>query len=85
MSGLTVLGLLACLCAAGASAEPDTVLGKRILSRSDSAWMSQQIEEPCILPNPKVPGRLIMFYGAVPASNRKIGRASCRERVFITV
>jgi hypothetical protein len=40
--------------------------------------MSQQIEEPCILPNPKVPGRLIMFYGAVPASNRAtaaIGKA----------
>jgi hypothetical protein len=40
--------------------------------------MSQQIEEPCILPNPKVPGRLVMFYGAVPASNRStaaVGKA----------
>jgi hypothetical protein len=40
--------------------------------------MSQQIEEPCILPNPKLPGRLIMLYGAVPASNRvfaAIGKA----------
>lgn len=78
MRGFPLLGLLACLCAANAPAEPDAVLGKRILSRSDSAWMSQQIEEPCILPNPKVPGRLVMFYGAVPASNRNtaaVGKA----------
>lgn len=34
--------------------------------------MSQQIEEPCILPNPKVPGRLVMLYGAVPATNRVV-------------
>ena len=47
--------------------------GERVLARADHAWMSQQIEEPCILPNPKVPGRLIMFYSAVAAS--KIGRA----------
>ncbi|MDZ4857798.1 MAG: hypothetical protein SGI88_02360 [Candidatus Hydrogenedentes bacterium] len=46
------------------------VRGQIVLSRASNEWMSQQIEEPCILPNPKVPGRLIMFYGAVPASNR---------------
>ena len=34
--------------------------------------MSQQIEEPCILPNPKAPGRLIMFYSAVSSSNRVV-------------
>lgn len=34
--------------------------------------MSQQIEEPCILPNPKVPGRLIMFYSAFSSSNRVV-------------
>jgi len=54
------------------------VRGEIVLSRASNAWMSQQIEEPCILPNPKVPGRLIMFYGAVPASNRNtaaIGKA----------
>jgi len=34
--------------------------------------MSQQIEEPCILPNPKVPGRLIMFYSAVSSSDRVV-------------
>ncbi len=54
------------------------VRGEMVLSRASHEWMSQQIEEPCILPNPKVPGRLIMLYGAVPASNRNtaaIGKA----------
>lgn len=57
---------------------PQSVSGKRVLARADHEWMSQQIEEPCILPNPKVPGKLIMFYGAVPASNRNtaaVGKA----------
>jgi hypothetical protein len=43
-----------------------------VLSRSSHAWMSQQIEEPCILPNVKRPGRLIMFYSAVSSSNRAV-------------
>lgn len=46
--------------------------GEMVLARAGHAWMSQQIEEPCILPNPKVAGRLIMFYGAVPASDRSV-------------
>jgi hypothetical protein len=46
------------------------IRGEMVLRRADSSWMSQQIEEPCILPNPKVPGRLVMFYSAVPSSNR---------------
>jgi hypothetical protein len=37
--------------------------------------MSQQIEEPCILPNPKRPGRLVMFYGAVDPRTAAIGKA----------
>jgi hypothetical protein len=44
--------------------------------------MSQQIQEPCILPNPKVPGRLLMFYSAVSANNRAvcaIGKAWAAE------
>ena len=48
------------------------IRGEIVLSRASHAWMSQQIEEPCILPNPKVPGRLIMFYSAVSASNRVV-------------
>ena len=48
------------------------VRGEMILSRADHEWMSQQIEEPCILPNPKVAGRLIMFYSAVSAGDRVV-------------
>ncbi len=61
-----------------AQAADPSVRGEIILARASHEWMSQQIEEPCILPNPKVPGRLIMFYGAVPSSNRvfaAIGKA----------
>jgi len=54
------------------AAPPAAVRGEIVLARSSHEWMSQQIEEPCILRNPKAPGRLIMFYGAVPASNRNI-------------
>lgn len=60
------------------AALPAAIRGEIVLARASHDWMSQQIEEPCILPNPKVPGRLIMFYGAVPASNRAtaaIGKA----------
>ncbi len=46
--------------------------GEMVLSRASHEWMSQQVEEPCILPNPKVSGRLIMFYSAVSSSNRVV-------------
>lgn len=62
--------------------KPCAVEGKLILSRADHDWMSQQIEEPCVLPNPKVPGRLIMFYSAISASDRvvaAIGKAWADE------
>ena len=52
--------------------QPARVAGKMVLSRASHPWMSQQIEEPCILPNPKVSDRLIIFYGAVPGANRNI-------------
>lgn len=51
---------------------PTTIRGQIVLARDSHEWMSQQIEEPCILPNPKVPGRLVMLYGAVSASNRVV-------------
>jgi hypothetical protein len=54
------------------SATAESVHGKMILSRADHPWMSQQIEEPCVLPNPKAPGKLIMFYSAVPKSDRAV-------------
>ncbi len=49
------------------------IRGEIVLSRASHEWMSQQVEEPCILPNPKAPGRLIMFYSAVSSSNRVVG------------
>lgn len=83
-------GITIPLIAAAQSAEKNTgktspaaVRGEIVLARSSSEWMSQQIEEPCILPNPKVPGRLIMLYGAVPASDRSIamvGKAWATEK-----
>jgi hypothetical protein len=43
---------------------PAAIRGEIVLPRAGHDWMSQQVEEPCILPNPKVPGRLVMFDGA---------------------
>ncbi|MCC6486472.1 MAG: hypothetical protein IT364_03155 [Candidatus Hydrogenedentes bacterium] len=66
-----------------ATPAPAGIRGEIVLARADHEWMSQQIEEPCILPNPKVPGRLIMFYSAVSASNRvvaAVGKAGADTR-----
>ena len=63
--------------------EPASSGAKWVLARADHPWMSQQIEEPCILPNPKVPGRLVMFYSAVPSTDRvvaAIGKAWADDR-----
>ncbi len=54
------------------------IRGEVIITRTNAAWESQQVQEPCILPNPKDPGRLVMFYSGVPATNRNrcfIGKA----------
>jgi len=48
------------------------IRGEVIIRRTDSAWQSQQLQEPCILPNPKDPARLVMFYSGVPATNRNL-------------
>lgn len=64
-------------------AKPAGIRGKIVLPRAGHDWMSQQVEEPCILPNPKVPGRLIMFYSAVSSSNRvvaAVGKAWAEAR-----
>jgi hypothetical protein len=55
-----------------AQASAVAVRGEIVLARGSHEWMSQQVEEPCILPNPKVPGRLIMFYSAVSSANRAV-------------
>ncbi len=48
------------------------VRGEIVLHRASHEWMSQQIEEPCLLPNPKIAGQLIMFYSAVSSANRVV-------------
>ncbi len=48
------------------------IRGEVIINRTNSAWESQQVQEPCILPNPKDPARLVMFYSGVPATNRNL-------------
>ena len=76
----TMLAGVVAGCASGARAEetstaaqhPAAVRGEIVLARASHEWMSQQIEEPCILPNPKVPGRLIMFYSAVSSADRVV-------------
>ncbi|HUX01103.1 MAG: hypothetical protein WBD63_04120 [Phycisphaerae bacterium] len=49
-----------------------TIRGEVIVHRRSADWLSQQTQEPCILPNPKDPARLVMFYSGVPASNRNL-------------
>jgi hypothetical protein len=66
------VGMLAGWCSSAWADGTATVRGGIVLARADHDWMSQQIQEPCILPNPKVPGRLIMFYSAVSSSNRVV-------------
>jgi len=67
------------LCAASSSqSTPSEVRGRIIISRSDAAWQSQQIQEACILPNPRDPSKLVMFYSGVPKTNRvlcEVGKA----------
>jgi hypothetical protein len=53
-------------------AKPAGIRGRIVLPRAGHDWMSQQVEEPCILSNPKVPGRLIMLYSAVSSTNRVV-------------
>src|SRR5207245_174692 len=48
------------------------IRGEVIINRAGSTWESQQVQEPCILPNPKDPARLVMFYSGVPATNRTL-------------
>ena len=56
----------------GFDSAPAAIRGKVIIHRGSADWLSQQTQEPCILPNPKDPERLVMFYSGVPASNRAL-------------
>jgi hypothetical protein len=78
-SALLVLGAAVVLLASGfavfaadASIVPKPIRGEVIIKRTVSAWESQQVQEPCILPNPKDRARLVMFYSGVPATNRSL-------------
>jgi hypothetical protein len=48
------------------------IRGEVIINRLSSPWESQQVQEPCILLNPKDPTRLVMFYSGVPAAHRNL-------------
>jgi predicted nuclease of restriction endonuclease-like (RecB) superfamily len=58
--------------ASRAEAPRKPIRGEIVISRTDSPWESQQVQEPCVLPNPKDPSRLVMFYSGVPATNRNL-------------
>lgn len=56
----------------------EAVRGVRFVDRTSAAWQSQQVQEPCIVPNPRDPTKLVMFYSGVPAADRRrcdIGKA----------
>lgn len=79
------IALVTCLLAtsltaafAASSAAPAAVRGRVFIDRLSAPWQSQQVQEACVLPNPKDPEKLIMFYSGVPAANRRtcfIGKA----------
>lgn len=75
-AGRLILPLLLLLFATtaeiAAAAPLYTVPARIIIDRTTAAWESQQVQEPCILPNPKDPERLVMFYSGVPAANRRL-------------
>ena len=48
------------------------IRGEVIINRTAAPWESQQVQEPCILTNPKDPTRLVMFYSGVPATNHNL-------------
>lgn len=68
---LGVVGLIAAGFGQANAAEPK-IRGEVIINRKAAAWESQQVQEPCIIENPKDPTRLVMFYSGVPASNRNL-------------
>ena len=54
------------------ASQTSVIRGEVIINRLTSPWESQQVQEPCILPNPKDPTHLVMFYSGVPAANRNL-------------
>ena len=60
------------VCAADGTPAAKPIRGEVIVKRTNFAWESQQVQEPCILTNPKDQSRLVMFYSGVPATNRNL-------------
>jgi hypothetical protein len=46
--------------------------GEVIINRTNAPWEAQQVQEPCILTNPKDQARLVMLYSGVPTTNRDV-------------
>jgi len=67
---LSVSSCNAILVASTPMTSPKPVNGRIIIDRTNSDWQSQQVQEPCILQNPKDPSRLVMLYSGVPKANR---------------
>ncbi len=63
---------LACLLCLALDVRAASIRGKIIINRADGEWESQQVQESCILVNPRNPRQLVMFYSGVPKSNRNV-------------
>jgi hypothetical protein len=60
------------------AADADEFKAQIVIHRGGGGWKEQQVQEPVVLPNPKDPSRLIMFYaaqGKFPRSLGVIGKA----------
>lgn len=59
---------------------PTRYSGNPIISHGGGGWKNHQVEEPCILIDPRDPTRLIMFFSAVDGTDQygtiRIGRAT---------
>lgn len=62
---LCLLGLLASPARATAADSGTALVPKKIISFGGGGWKEGQVNEPCILVNPKDPTRLVMFYSAM--------------------
>jgi hypothetical protein len=86
LTSFLIFALLLCVSAstvfaADAVVPLKPIRGEIIINRTNSPWESQQVQEPCILPNPKDPTRLVMFYSGVPATNRDLWCFECNRLI----
>lgn len=71
---LTFALAFACALPCAVVATPAPIRGEIVLDRTGRDWLSQQIEEPCVLPNPKDPSRLVMFFSGVSAADTSVAK-----------